>query len=211
MEPLSPYEQQFQSLGVDPTTAAQAGAIAQKQATDPSYTLSNEDQNIRNAAFQQILQNQLVEALRQREEEQEQRRREEEERMNTAVLEYVRLLDQAQESESVGLIDAAAAVKQRMLAEGVPEVEFNQRVSTIDGVLWSESYDDDEGDDSAFEARWRQETQSLGVPGNPQQTESLDDQLRTIREQQLEQDEKEHEQQRRRRLRHRFQQADLDL
>jgi hypothetical protein len=209
MEP-SPYEQQFQALGVDPGTAAQAGAIAQKQANDPSYTLSNEDQNIRNAAFQQILQNQLEAAMRQQQEEQEQRQREEQERINAAVLDYVRLLDQAQETESIGLIDAAAAVKQQMLAEGVPEADFNQRVSAIDGVLWSESYDYDESDDSAFEARWRQETQSIGVPGNPQQAGLLDDRSRELRESQLERN-KDEQEQRRRRSRYHVQQADLDL
>ncbi|MBD1853445.1 hypothetical protein H6F87_26385 [Cyanobacteria bacterium FACHB-502] len=208
MESLSPYEQQFQALGVDPSTAAQAGAIAQKQANDPSYTLSNEDQNIRNAAFQQILQNQLEAAMQQQQEEQEQRQREEEERINAAVFEYVRLLEQAQETESIGLIDAAAAVKQQLLAEGVSEAEFNQRVSAIDGVLWSESYDYDESDDSAFEARWQKETQSIGVPGNLQHSELLDDRFRELREQQLERNEDEQE---RRRLRHHVQQADLDL
>lgn len=159
LERQSSHEATFQSFGVDSETARQAGAIADRQAADPTYVLSNADLNIRNAAFQQMLQQQL----------EQQRQQEEENGIKEKVREYVLLMNQAQETESIGLIDAATYVKQQLLSEGLlTEAEFEKRVIAEDDELWVANPDPDDTDDAAFEARWRQETAGLGVPGNAQ-------------------------------------------
>lgn len=194
------YQQLFQASGVDPMAAEQAAAIASKQKTDSSYTLSNADRNIVQAAYQQMFQRQLQEAQRQKEEE--------EKRIDNDVRQYVLLLDQAQETQVTELINQAAAVKQRLISERhISESEFDRRVRSQDSALWAERYDENEEDDQLFEARWRQETQGLGIPGNPQRNEPpLADDTRQLRERQIEL-EQDREQSNRRQRRNR----DLEL
>ncbi|HEY9906122.1 MAG TPA: hypothetical protein V6D18_00785, partial [Thermosynechococcaceae cyanobacterium] len=148
----------FESFGVDPDTARAAGEVADRQATDPTYVLNNDDLNVRNAAYQQMFQQQW--------EQQQCQRDEKEGEVKVKIDEYVRLLDQAQESRSVGLVDAAAQIRQQLVSQGLlTEAEFDKRVEAEDEALWTEGSIAAESDDGSFEARWRQETQGIGVPG----------------------------------------------
>lgn len=187
MERQETNTQTFQAAGVNPELAAQAGAISDRQATDSSYTLSNDDRNILQAAFNQMLQQQIEEAERAREEKD----------VDAKVHEYVLLMDQAQETESIGLVDAAAQIRMQLVSEGrLSAAEFEKRVAQQDNALMSEGYDEDDSDDAAFEARFAQE---LGAAvGNLQQgsdqTElQLQDRDRELREQHLDEDESEDE------------------
>lgn len=174
------YIQTFQAIGVHPQLAQQAGEIALRQAQDPSYNLSNADRNILTAAYQQVFQQQLQQALE----------KQKEDTIQAHVKEYVLLLDQAQETESISLIDAASQIKHQLLSEGLlTETEFEKRVSAEDEALWVANPDQDDTDDAAFEARWRQETAGLGIPGNSlMQDHNPDDAMRSIREEQSRQE-----------------------
>ena len=178
MERQDTYTQTFQAAGVDPDLAAQAGAISDRHATDPNYDLTNADRNVLQAAFNQMLEQQLEEAQRVREEKD----------VDAKIHEYVVLMDQAQETESIGLVDAAAQIRMQLVSEGrLSAAEFEKRVSQQDDALMSEGYDEDDSDDAAFEARFRQELGAAGLaqldmePSEAQQ-QDID---RQLREQQL--------------------------